>query len=75
MNDEKPCGTCGLMNVGSNGVVITDMKKHLASPIPCPECMERGKAHFAELGRQFAEKVNDAVMNAVMGEWGPANER
>lgn len=67
MSEHKQCGTCGLMAVGTNGVAITDMKKHLTSPIPCPECMEAAKAHFADLGRQFAQRVNDAVLNAVLG--------
>lgn len=68
MSDPKPCGTCGLVNVGSNGVAITDMRKHLTSPIPCPECMEESKRHFAELGRQFAARVNQAVMAACVAQ-------
>lgn len=58
---DMPCGTCGLVNVGSNGVAITDMRKHLTSPIPCPECMEEAKRHFAELGRKMAKQVEDAI--------------
>lgn len=65
MSEPKPCGTCGLMNVGSNGVAITDMKKHLTSPIPCPECMEEAREHFRELGRQYARRVEDAVWAAM----------
>lgn len=66
-NSGKPCGTCGLMAVEPNGVAITDERKWLTAPSPCPECMEEAKEHFAELGRQMAQRVNDAVMDAFMG--------
>lgn len=61
----KPCGTCGLMGVDHNGVAITDMRKRLTSPIPCPECMEEARKHFAELGRQYAKDVEDAAWKAM----------
>ena len=62
---DKPCGTCGLMAVGTNGVAMTDAKKWLTSPLPCPECMEEAGVHFRELGRQYAKKVNDAILKAL----------
>ena len=66
-NSGKPCGTCGLMAVEPNGVAITDERKWLTAPSPCPECMEEAGERFRELGRQWAKMVNDAVMDAALG--------
>ena len=68
MSDPKPCGTCGLMAVGTNGVAMTDQKKWLTAPSPCPECMEEANKHFAELGRKFAQRVEIAVFAALDGK-------
>lgn len=61
----RPCGTCGLMAVGTNGVAMTDAKKWLTSPLPCPECMEEAGVHFRELGRQYAKRIEGAVLKAL----------
>jgi hypothetical protein len=62
---DKPCGTCGLMVVGTNGVAMTDAKKWLTAPLPCPECSDDAGAQFRELGRQYAKKIDDAIWKAL----------
>lgn len=61
----KPCGTCGLTAVGTNGAVMTDKKKWLTAPSPCPECIEEAGVHFRELGRQCAKRIEDAIWKAL----------
>jgi hypothetical protein len=62
---DKPCGTCGLMVVGTNGVAMTDAKKWLTAPLPCPECSDDAGTQFRELGRQYAKKIDDAIWKAL----------
>lgn len=61
------CKTCGLMDARRGGELVTlvNWKKNLVAPSPCPECMEEAGVHFRELGRQYAKRIEDAVLKAL----------
>jgi hypothetical protein len=65
-DEEGPiCSTCGLQATSGNGVRITDLRKYLTAPIPCPECMEAMRAAMRLLADKWAKRAVDAVMEEL----------
>ena len=62
------CSTCSCQTIEPGNVKIHDLAKWCASPIPCPECEQRSKAAFANLGRKMAERLDARILAIVADE-------
>lgn len=68
MNDQdqpEPCSTCSVRRTVDGHLQITDERKWLCSPVPCPECSSKAAETMEALGRlhrvQFEQRVMDML--------------